>query len=141
MQQFRRAVEARDEEAIAALLAEDVVFTSPVGFAPYPGKAIAAAIFRAVMRVFEDFHYVREITDGNGQDSALIFQAVVAGKQVSGCDFVHVNDEGLIDDFKVMVRPLSAAVALAQAMGAQFDRVQREAAPAMAAPSTAPGPS
>ena len=130
MQQFRQAVEARDEEAIAALLAEDVVFTSPVAFTPYPGKATTAAILRAVMRVFEDFHYVREITDVDGRDSALIFQAVVSGKQVNGCDFLHVNDEGLIDDFTVMVRPLSAAVAVSEAMGAQFDRVQREAAAA-----------
>jgi len=131
MQQFRRAVEARDEEAIAALLAEDVVFTSPVAFTPYPGKATTAAILRAVLRVFEDFHYVREIADVDGQDSALIFKAVVSGKQVNGCDFLHVNDEGLIDDFTVMVRPLSAAVALSEAMAAQFDRVQREAAAAL----------
>ena len=132
MQQFRRAVEARDEEAIAALLAEDVVFTSPVAFTPYPGKATTAAILRAVLRVFEDFHYVREIADIDGQDSALIFKAVVSGKQVNGCDFLHVNDKGLIDDFTVMVRPLSAAVAVSEAMGAQFDRVQREAAAAAA---------
>ena len=132
MQQFRRAVEARDEEAIAALLAEDVVFTSPVAFTPYPGKATTAAILRAVMRVFEDFHYVREIADVDGRDSALIFKAVVSGKQVNGCDFLHVNDKGLIDDFTVMVRPLSAAVAVSEAMGAQFDRIQREAAAAAA---------
>ena len=132
MKQFRRAVEARDEEAIAALLAEDVVFTSPVAFTPYPGKATTAAILRAVLRVFEDFHYVREIADVDGQDSALIFKAVVSGKQVDGCDFLHVNDEGLIDDFTVMVRPLSAAVAVSEAMGAQFDRVQSEAAAAAA---------
>ena len=131
MQQFRRAVEARDDEAIAALLAEDVVFTSPVAFTPYPGKATTAAILRAVLRVFEDFHYVREITDVDGRDSALIFQAVVSGKQVNGCDFLHVNDEGLIDDFTVMVRPLSAAVALSEAMAVEFDRVQREAAAAL----------
>ena len=130
MQQFRRAVEARDEEAIAALLAEDVVFTSPVAFTPYPGKATTAAILRAVLRVFEDFRYVREIANVDGRDSALIFKAVVSGKQVNGCDFLHVNDGGLIDDFTVMVRPLSAAVAVSEAMGAQFDRVQREAATA-----------
>lgn len=130
MQQFRRAVEASDEEAIAALLADDVVFTSPVSFTPYPGKATTAAILRAVLRVFEDFHYVREIAGIDGQDSALIFKAVVSGKQVNGCDFLHVNDKGLIDDFTVMVRPLSAAVAVSEAMAAQFDRVQREAATA-----------
>lgn len=130
MQRFRRAVEARDEQAIADLLADDVVFTSPVAFAPYPGKPITAAILRAVIRVFEDFHYIREITDAGGRDSALVFQAVVGGKQVTGCDFIHVNDEGFIDDFMVMVRPLSAANAVSAAMAAQFDRIQREAAEA-----------
>jgi ketosteroid isomerase-like protein len=63
MHPFRAAVEARDLDAVAALLADDVVFTSPVAFQPYPGKAITAAILRAVIRVFEDFRYVREIGD------------------------------------------------------------------------------
>lgn len=125
MHPFRAAVEARDEAAIEALLADEVVFTSPVAFKPYPGKPITAAILRAVMRVFEDFRYIREI-DG-GRDHALVFEATVAGKRVTGCDFLHVDDDGLIDDFMVMVRPLSGATALAEAMGAQFDRIQREA--------------
>lgn len=128
MHPFRQAVEARDEAAIEALLADDVVFTSPVAFKPYPGKPITAAILRGVMRVFEDFHYVREIADSNGRDHALVFEATVAGKEVTGCDFLHIDDDGLIDDFVVMVRPLSAATALAEAMGAQFERIQQEAA-------------
>lgn len=57
MHPFRAAVEARDLDTVAALLADDVVFTSPVAFRPYPGKAILPA----VIRVFEDFRYVREI--------------------------------------------------------------------------------
>ena len=125
MHPFRQAVEARDHTAIEALLADDVVFTSPVAFTPYPGKPITAAILRGVMRVFEDFRYIREI-DG-GRDHALVFEATVAGKKITGCDFLHTNDEGLIDDFMVMVRPLSGATALADAMGAQFDRIQQEA--------------
>lgn len=124
---FREAVEARDEAAIEALLADNVVFTSPVAFKPYPGKAITAAILRGVMRVFENFRYVREIADTNGRDHALMFEATVDGKKITGCDFLHLDDNGLIDDFIVMVRPLSAATALADAMGAQFERIQREA--------------
>jgi hypothetical protein len=127
MHPFRQAVEARDHTAIEALLADDVVFTSPVAYKPYPGKPITAAILRGVMRVFEDFRYVREIGDSDGRDHALMFEATVAGKKVSGCDFLHVNDDGLIDDFVVMVRPLSGASALAEAMGAQFARIQEEA--------------
>ncbi|SDU29739.1 nuclear transport factor 2 family protein [Gordonia westfalica] len=128
MKQFREAVEARDAQAMQDLLADDVVFTSPVAFKPYPGKAITSAILRGVLRVFEDFRYVREINDAGGRDSALVFEASVNGKAVTGCDFIHVNDDGKIDDFMVMVRPLSGAQALADAMGAQFDQIAAEAA-------------
>ena len=124
---FRKAVEERDEAAIQALLADDVVFTSPVAFKPYVGKPITAALLRGVLRIFEDFRYVREIADGNGRDHALVFETTVAGKKVNGCDFLHFNDDGLIDEFMVMVRPLSGATALSEAMGAQFDRIQQEA--------------
>lgn len=127
MHPFRQAVETRDEHAMAALLAEDVVFTSPVAFKPYPGKPITAAILRGVMRVFEDFRYIRETADAGGHDHALVFEATVAGKKVTGCDFLHMNGDGLIDDFMVMVRPLSGAHALSEAMAAQFGRIQAEA--------------
>ncbi|MEV6336314.1 nuclear transport factor 2 family protein [Nocardia vinacea] len=127
MHPFRAAVEARDEAAIEALLADDVVFTSPVAFKPYPGKAITAAILRAVIRVFEDFRYVREIADANGRDHAFVFEATVDGKQLTGCDFLHFDEHGKIDDFMVMVRPLSAAQALAARMGEQFEQIKAEA--------------
>ncbi|OBK91771.1 hypothetical protein A5645_26200 [Mycobacterium asiaticum] len=109
------------------MLADDVVFTSPVAFKPYVGKPITAAILRGVLRVFEDFRYIREIHDENGRDHAFMFETVVAGKKITGCDFLHFNEDGLIDDFMVMVRPLSGATALSEAMGAQFERIQREA--------------
>ncbi|MEU4689153.1 nuclear transport factor 2 family protein [Actinoplanes sp. NPDC023714] len=127
MKSFRQAVEARDTAAIEALLADDVVFTSPVAFKPYPGKPITAAILRGAMRVFEDFRYLREIGEPDGRDHALVFEATVNGKAVTGCDFLHLDENGLIDDIMVMVRPLTGAQALAEAMAAQFDRIQREA--------------
>ncbi|MFH0517930.1 nuclear transport factor 2 family protein [Streptomyces sp. M41] len=127
MRAFREAVEAGDADAVEALLAEDVVFTSPVVFKPYAGKAVTAAILRGVVRVFEDFRYVREIGDPEGRDHALVFTARVGDREITGCDFLRVNEDGLIDDFMVMVRPLSGAQALAEAMGAQFDRILEEA--------------
>ncbi|WP_040813232.1 nuclear transport factor 2 family protein [Nocardia concava] len=127
MHPFRKAVEARDEAAIEALLADNVVFTSPVAFKPYPGKAITAAILRGVLRVFEDFRYIKEIGDENAADHALVFETTVAGKRLTGCDFLHFDADGKIDEFMVMVRPLSGAQALAEAMAAQFDRIQKEA--------------
>ena len=127
MHPFRKAVEERDTAAIEAMLAENVVFTSPVAFKPYPGKAITAAILRGVLRVFADFQYVREIAAADGRDHALVFTATVNGKKVNGCDFLHVDEDGRIDDFMVMVRPLSGAQALAEAMAAQFEQISAEA--------------
>ncbi|MER5202615.1 nuclear transport factor 2 family protein [Streptomyces sp. NPDC002825] len=127
MKSFRQAVEANDHGAIEALLAEDVVFTSPVAFKPYAGRAITAAILRGVSRVLTDFRYVREITGEDGRDHALVFEAKVGDRAITGCDFLHLDEQGLIDDFMVMVRPLSAAQALSAAMGAQFDRIAAEA--------------
>ncbi|MEC3915827.1 nuclear transport factor 2 family protein [Nocardia sp. CDC160] len=127
MHPFRKAIEARDEAAVEALLADNVVFTSPVAFKPYPGKAITAAILRGVMRVFEDFRYVKEIGADDAVDHALVFETTVNGKRITGCDLIHLDVDGKIDEFMVMVRPLSGAQALAEAMAAQFDRIQAEA--------------
>ncbi|MEU9387773.1 nuclear transport factor 2 family protein [Streptomyces sp. NPDC048279] len=130
MHPFRKAVESDDLDAVAALMADDVVFTSPVAFRPYAGKAITVAILRAVTQVFGDFTYVREMASPDGRDHALVFTATVAGKQLQGCDFLHVDENGKIDDLTVMVRPLSAAQALGEAMNARFEEIAREAAAA-----------
>ncbi|MFF8012538.1 nuclear transport factor 2 family protein [Streptomyces sp. NPDC007929] len=127
MRAFREAVEKLDLDAAEALLAPDVVFTSPVVFKPYEGKAITAAILRAVSEVFQDFRYVREINDVDGRDHALVFTARVGDREINGCDFIHLDDDGLIDEFTVMVRPLSGAQALAAAMGEKFERIAEEA--------------
>ncbi|MFD0688566.1 nuclear transport factor 2 family protein [Actinomadura fibrosa] len=127
MHPLRAAIEKGDMDAVPPMLAEDVTFLSPVAFAPYDGRVLVTAILRGVLRVFEDFRYVREIGDPDGRDHALMFKARVGSREVHGCDFLHYDDDGLIDEFCVMVRPLSGANALSEAMAAQFDTIMREA--------------
>ncbi len=122
---FRAAVEAGDVDAMRACLADDVVFRSPVAHKPYEGKAITAAILANVVEVFGDFRYVRELHDDAGH--ALVFEATVDGLQLTGCDFLVLDEDGRITDFMVMVRPLKAAQALAAAMGARFERIVAQA--------------
>ena len=117
---FRAAIEARDLDAAVALLREDVVFRSPVVFTPYEGREALRQILGAVIEVFEDFRYVREIGADDPRDHALVFEARVGDKQLQGCDFIHLDDDGLIDEFTVMVRPMQAMLALAEAMKARL---------------------
>jgi limonene-1,2-epoxide hydrolase len=117
---FGAALAAGDVDAAVALLAEDVELRSPVAFAPYRGRDAAATILHAVSQVFDEFRYVREIGAPDSSDHALVFIARVGDKRIEGCDFLHRDEHGTIDELVVMVRPLSAARALADAMKAQL---------------------
>jgi limonene-1,2-epoxide hydrolase len=117
---FRRAIEARDLDAAVALLREDVVFRSPAVFKPYHGRDAMRRILEAVLAVFEDFRYVREIGADAARDHALVFEARVGDKQIEGCDFIQLDEDGAISAFTVMVRPMSGMLALAEAMNAQL---------------------
>jgi len=113
---FRAAIEAQDLDAAVALLREDVVFRSPVVFTPYQGREALRQILAAVMDVFQDFRYVREIGADGARDHALVFEARVGDKQLQGCDFISFDSDGAIEEFTVMVRPMQAMLALAEAM-------------------------
>lgn len=74
----------------------------------------------AVLEVFEDFAYEAELASEDGREHALMFRARVGGKDIQGCDFLHHGEHGLVDQLTVMVRPLSAALALRDRMAAQL---------------------
>jgi hypothetical protein len=117
---FGAALEAGDIDAAIALLSDDVVFRSPIVFKPYHGRDAVALILHAVSRVFEDFRYTREIGAPDARDHALVLRARVGELEIEGCDFLHLDEDGAIDELTVMVRPLTAAHALAEAMKAQI---------------------
>jgi len=112
---FRAAVEAQDIQAASATLAEDVVFWSPVAFQCYRGRDVVTEVLDNVMQVFEDFVYIDDLEAPGSH--ALVFSASVSGKAVQGLDHLRLDDNGLITEFTVMIRPLSGVIALAEAMG------------------------
>ena len=121
MQQLRAALEAKDAGAVEALLAEDVVFRSPALFKPYAGRAVAMVFLRAAMETFEDFRYVRTFTEDDGRGFVLMFAATVGGREVEGADFVSLDADGLVSEFRVMVRPMTGLVSLAEAMAPRVE--------------------
>ena len=129
---WHTVVQQRDMALLAGLLADDVVFHSPVVHTPQRGKAITLMYLQGAMHVLNtpQFHYVREIVGAH--DALLEFVTEIDGLHVNGVDLIHWNDEGRIVDFKVMVRPLKAINALHQKMGELLQRMQPQ--PATGAP-------
>lgn len=121
MHKFRVAVEAKNFEAVPTMLAENAVFRSPVVFRPFEGKEYVAAVLLAAFRTLEDFRYENELSSEDGRDHALVFKARVGDKDVHGCDFIHENADGQIEEFTVMLRPLSAVQAVGEAMIAAIE--------------------
>jgi hypothetical protein len=114
-ERYRAAVERKDLEAVGELLAEQIVFHSPVTFHPFLGRETVTGLLGEVVQVFEDFRFTDELEMDGAH--ALIFRASVAGKEIEGIDLLRFDADGLIADFTVMLRPLSALVPFAQQMG------------------------
>ncbi len=128
---WHHVVQSRDMAALGRLLADDVVFHSPVVHTPQRGKAITLQYLAGAMAVLNtaQFRYEREIVGAS--DALLEFSTEIDGIVVNGIDLIRWNADGQIIDFKVMVRPLKAINLLHQQMGAMLDRIkQGTAAPA-----------
>lgn len=111
---FRAAAEAKDFSAMDELFSEDVLFRSPVVFAPYEGREAISMLLGAVVEVFEDFRYTDQVESGD--TAVLIFEARVGDRELNGVDILRFDADGRIEELMVMVRPMSAVNALAEAM-------------------------
>jgi len=112
---FRAAVEARDRAAMLDALAPDVMLYSPITFKPFEGRDAVSVLFTVLFEVFEDFRYTDELAGPGVQ--GLVFRARVGDREVEGIDLLREDGDGKVSDFTVMVRPLSAAMALRDAVG------------------------
>jgi hypothetical protein len=116
--------EAPTPAGLKALLHDEVVFHSPVVHTPQRGKPITFAYLWAANETLggDSFEYLREIVDGN--TAVLEFQTVMDGITVNGIDMISWDEEGLITDFKVMVRPLQAVNKVHAVMGEMLARMK-----------------
>ena len=131
------------EGGLDALLADDVVFYSPVVFTPQRGKAITKLYLEAAASAFPGepgpgtsddtpadegerlgaFRYTKKVLDGD--TAVLEFETTMEGKYVNGIDMIRCDDEGRIVEFRVMIRPLQAVEAVHRSMQATLERMQQ----------------
>ncbi len=121
LQNWHRVLEGGNQPGqLAEIIREDAVFHSPVVHTPQRGRDIVVQYLAAAGVVLntDKFRYVREFAAG---DNALLeFVTELDGIQINGVDIITFDEEGMIQDFKVMVRPLKAINKVWETMGAQL---------------------
>jgi len=123
--QWHKLAMAADASGLADILADNVVFHSPVVHTPQEGKAITTMYLTAAFHTLnnEHFRYQREILQGS--NAMLEFTTELDGIHINGVDIIHIDDQGRIDDFKVMVRPLKAINKLHEMMRAMLESMKK----------------
>ncbi|MCK7510963.1 MAG: nuclear transport factor 2 family protein [Desulfobacterales bacterium] len=121
---WHKLVDARDAAGLDNILAEQVVFHSPVVHTPQVGKPITTLYLTAALHVLNNdtFKYLREVISGN--HAVLEFQTVIDGISINGVDMITWGEDGRIIDFKVMLRPLKAVTLVHKMMGEMLQKIK-----------------
>jgi hypothetical protein len=109
---YRTALETRDGEALAAVLHPDVIFHTPGFDAPVRGRDAVLMLFGYLATTFES----PEITDELSGDGthAIAFRLTVDGHPIEGVDHLRLDEDGLVREITVTMRPLSSVQVLAE---------------------------
>jgi len=117
---------SKDPKYLDELLADDVVFYSPIVHAPQKGKWITTGYLMSAMMILgadkSKFTYVKEVM--NTKDAILEFTAEIDGISINGVDMISVNEAGKLNVFKVMIRPLKAVNLIHEKMGEILKEMQ-----------------
>ena len=105
---WHKILNTKDAAGLDNILADNVVFHSPIVHTPQEGKPITKLYLTAALYVFnnDSFKYLREVISNN--NAVLEFSTVIEGITVNGVDMITWGADGRITEFKVMVRPLKA---------------------------------
>jgi len=117
LQRWHQFIASQDLSRLPELLHPEAVFRSPMAHTPYPGAQAVNLILNTVLQVFQDFAYHRELASDDGLNVVLEFSARVGGRDLKGIDMIRFDEQGLIREFEVMVRPMSGLAALGEEMG------------------------
>jgi hypothetical protein len=112
VERWHRFVTGNLSEGLDTLLADDVVFYSPIVYTPQRGKVVTTMYLNAAAQTFPGdggegaFRYTKQVLADNV--AVLEFETTVGGKYVNGVDIIRCDDTGRIVEFRVMIRPLQA---------------------------------
>ena len=125
VERWHRFIAGNSSEGLDTLLADEVVFYSPIVYTPQRGKAVTTMYLHAAAQTLLGdggdgaFRYTKEIL---ADDAAVLeFETTVGGKYVNGVDIIRCDDNYRIVEFRVMIRPLQAINVVHEQMRAMLD--------------------
>ena len=121
---WHKLLETKDAAGLDEILADNVVFHSPIVHTPQEGKPITKLYLTAALYVFNNgsFKYSRKIISDN--NAVLEFTTTIDGITVNGVDMITWGSDGRITDFKVMIRPLKAINLIHKMMGEMLQKIK-----------------
>ena len=118
---MRAALEAKDHAALDSLLAPGVVLHSPIISTPFEGKEAVSELYAEVIASYTDYRFVHELEGADGRQH-LMAEGTLRGRQLETVVSIEVDDEGLIDDITVLIRPLAGVIAFLVVLGPPLAR-------------------
>jgi hypothetical protein len=117
-----------------AMLHPDCVFLSPIVFSPQVGRDLTKLYLSAAGNTLggdgskvgdpaSSFGYKKSILSGNY--AMLEFETTIDGILVNGVDIITCDDDAMITEIKVMIRPLKAINLVHQQMKAMLEKMAK----------------
>ncbi len=123
IQDWHHQLRSGDMKSLGKILDKNVVFHSPLVFKPQKGKTITKIYLNSAFKMFESagFEYVKEVI--SERNAILEFTATIDGIIINGVDIISWNDNGLITEFKVMIRPFRAIEKVGEKMKSELENM------------------
>jgi hypothetical protein len=126
LEEWHRIVGAKDIEALASVLAEDVALGAPPYWAPLRGRDLVQHLLGLIVHTIEGFTYHREWQAG--RELALEFRGRVGELELQGIDLIHLDEDFRIERIEVPMRPINAVEELRNRIAPQMAAFLKRAA-------------
>lgn len=118
LSEWHRVVAEKNLPALGKLLADDVAIGAPPYWDKIQGHATVHHLLGLILHTIEDFTYHREWRDRN--ELALEFTGHVGDLDLQGIDLISLNDDGVVQNLDVLMRPVNAVISLRETIAPQM---------------------
>ncbi len=116
--EWHRIVRERDLVGLDGVLDENVSMGAPPYWEKLRGRKLIHHLLGLIVHTIDGFTYHREWC--NGSELALEFTGRVGERELQGIDLISLNDNLLVQNLDVLMRPVNSVIALRDAIAPQM---------------------